>query len=231
MIEIIPAIIPKNLDDMSEKLALVQGAVSTVQIDITDGVFAGRPSWPFGAEEELQRMIRESEGLPFWEDFMFESDLMIARAAERAEDFFRAGFSRAVFHLGSTDDMRKALSIARDYDIETGIALLPSESPDLLEEYEGSFQFVQCMGIARIGFQGESFDAHAVDNIRRVRERFPDIIISVDGGVSEHAVPILAGAGVDRLVVGSAIFHTDDPKEAVARLFSIANAYNRESES
>lgn len=231
MIEIIPAIIPKSLDDMREKLSLVQGAASTVQIDITDGAFAGRPSWPFGAEEELRRMIAESEGLPFWEDFMFEADLMIADVEKRAEDFFRAGFSRAVFHLGTTNDMRHALSIAHDYDIETGIALLPSESPDLLEEFEGSFQFVQCMGIARIGFQGESFAAHAVDNVRRVREKFPGIIISVDGGVSEHVVPILVGAGVDRLVVGSAIFHTDDPREATARLFSIANTHYTESES
>ena len=221
--EIIPAIIPRSLEDIHEKLSLVRGVAPVVQIDITDGVFAGKPSWPFGDETTFQRMVSEAEGLPFWEDFIFEVDFMIARTEERAEDFFRTGFSRAVFHFGAVENMRAALSIARQYDVEAGIALLPDESFDMLEEFEGSFQFVQVMGIARIGFQGESFDSRVLHNIRRVRERFPDIIISVDGGVSKRTVATLVEAGVNRLVVGSAIFHTDDPRSAYANLSRIVS--------
>ena len=221
--EIIPAIIPRSLEDIREKLSLVRGVAPVVQIDITDGVFAGKPSWPFGDETTFQRMVSEAEGLPFWEDFIFEVDFMIARTEERAEDFFRTGFSRAVFHFGAVENMRAALSIARQYDVEAGIALLPSEDPEILKEYEGEFQFVQVMGIGRIGFQGERYDERALHTVSRVREIFPDIIISVDGGISERTATLFRDAGADRLVAGSAIFHTDDPREAFHRLSAIAH--------
>lgn len=219
--EIIPAIIPKSFDDLHEKLSLVRGVAQSVQIDITDGIFAGKKSWPLNDDAAFQRMITEAEGLPFWEDFIFEVDCMVADTEKRAEDFFRAGFFRAVFHFGAVGDMHKALSLARQYDAEAGIALLPSDDPEILKEYEGEFQFVQVMGIARIGFQGERYDERALHTIGRVREIFPDIIISVDGGVSEHTVALFRDAGADRLVAGSAIFHTDDPREAFRRLSSI----------
>jgi len=219
--EIIPAIIPRSLEDMREKLEPVRGLARIVQIDITDGKFAGKPSWPYGDEERFQQMISESDGLPFWEDFIFEVDLMIARTEEKVEDFFRVGFSRAVFHFGATTDMHHALSIAKQYDVEAGIALLPSEDPELLNAYEGEFQFVQVMGIARIGFQGEKYDGRTLHTIERVREMFPDILISVDGGVSEHTVGNLAHAGADHLVSGSAIFRTDDPHGAFLHLSSL----------
>ncbi|MEK7134608.1 MAG: hypothetical protein AAB819_02710 [Patescibacteria group bacterium] len=219
--EIIPTIIPKSLDDLREKLSFVRGAAPVVQIDITDGAFAGKKSWPLNDDAAFQRMISEAEGLPFWEDFIFEVDFMITHTEERAEDFFRAGFSRAVFHFGAADDMHKALSLARQYDVDAGIALLPSEDPEILKEYEGEFQFVQVMGIGRIGFQGERYDERALHTVSRVREIFPDIIISVDGGISERTATLFRDAGADRLVAGSAIFHTDDPREAFLRLSSI----------
>lgn len=222
--EIIPAIIPKSLDDLREKLSFVRGVAPVVQIDITDGVFAGKKSWPLNDDATFQRMISETEGLPFWEDFIFEVDCMIAETEKHVKNFFRAGFSRAVFHFGAVDDMYKALSIAREYDVEAGIALLSSDDPETLKEYEGEFQFVQVMGIARIGFQGERYDERALHTIERVRELFPDIIISVDGGVSERTVTLFRDAGADRLVAGSAIFHTDDPHGAFIHLTNIASS-------
>ena len=49
-----------------------------------------------------------------------------------------------------------------------------------------------------------------MDKIRALRERAPGIIISVDGGVSLDTAPELIEAGVNRLVVGSAIFNSED---------------------
>jgi pentose-5-phosphate-3-epimerase len=54
-----------------------------------------------------------------------------------------------------------------------------------------------------------------LEKIRALREEFPDLVISVDGGVNKETVEELAYTGVNRLVVGSSIFETDNIREAV----------------
>ena len=85
---------------------------------------------------------------------------------------------------------------------------------ELLSEVDNegapAIDFVQFMGIENIGYQGEPFDERVFEKIRELRERFPDTIISVDGGVSLENADKLIEAGANRLVSGSAIFESGD---------------------
>ncbi len=54
-----------------------------------------------------------------------------------------------------------------------------------------------------------------------MRERYPELIISVDGAVSLDTAPQLVEAGAGRLVVGSAIFESDNIVEAIQSLKNI----------
>ena len=71
------------------------------------------------------------------------------------------------------------------------------------------------MGIDKIGFQRQEFDENVTENIKKLREKFTDLIISVDGGVSLETGAMLVEAGVSKLVVGSAIFNTEDIIETI----------------
>ena len=77
------------------------------------------------------------------------------------------------------------------------------------------------MGIAEIGAQGEPL-------IRALWKRLcrcalsPDIIISVDGGVSLENASFLVGAGADRLVSGSALFESEDIGGMIARFQNLS---------
>jgi ribulose-phosphate 3-epimerase len=71
------------------------------------------------------------------------------------------------------------------------------------------------MGIDTIGFQHQPFDAKVIDKIKEVRAAYPEIPISVDGGVSLENGSALLEAGANRLVVGSAIFEADNYVDAV----------------
>src|SRR5271154_4804508 len=94
MAEIIPAILPKNYEDLKNKIALVRGVAPVVQIDICDGNFVPSITWPFlsksydetflenNFDEHFRRILNEQEGLPFWEDIDFELDLMVTNASE-----------------------------------------------------------------------------------------------------------------------------------------------------
>jgi ribulose-phosphate 3-epimerase len=77
------------------------------------------------------------------------------------------------------------------------------------------------MAIARIGYQGEPFDERCISNIMALKEKFVDLIISVDGGVNLETAPRLVDAGAERLVAGSAIFNTDDIIDTIEQFKSL----------
>ena len=81
--------------------------------------------------------------------------------------------------------------------------------------------FVQFMGIKKIGYQGQEFDTEVLDKISDLRKNFPDTIISVDGGVNFENAQDIVEAGVNRLVSGSAIYESDNIREAITELTNL----------
>jgi len=223
MLEIVPAIIPKDLEDLKIHLAQVNGLVPVVQIDVLDGKFVPNVSWPFykGDKEEFTKIISQEEGLPFWDSFYFEADLMIEKPEEHVEDFIFAGFSRLIVHIESTNKMGEIIDKCRELDTEIGIAIDIETPNEVLDEYIDRIDFVQFMGIAEIGAQGEPFDARVVEKIAALKAEHPDILVSVDGGVSLETTPFLIGAGAERLVSGSAIFGSEDIAKTLSQFQTI----------
>ncbi|OHA27032.1 MAG: hypothetical protein A3D52_01050 [Candidatus Taylorbacteria bacterium RIFCSPHIGHO2_02_FULL_44_36] len=191
MIEIVPAILPKNFVDLREKLSLVRGLARLVQIDICDD------------------KLNFENGLPFWEDFDFEIDLMIEEPESKLDYFINAGARRIIFHLEITkslDPSIKKLSGIADI----GIALDWVTPVNAVEPFLEKIDTVQVMGIKRIGFQGEPFEESVVDKVAILHDKYPNLAISVDGGVNLKNAPRLIQAGAARLIVGSAIFESDN---------------------
>jgi ribulose-phosphate 3-epimerase len=237
MMRIIPAIIPKNLDDLAAKLSSVAGFAPVVQIDVLDGRLVPHTSWPYVTpqDEDFSRIIREEEGLPYWEELSFEIDMMVADPMTVAPQWVAAGAERLVFHAESfTSPQAAREAIERfkaDYSlsggalsVEAGLAL--NLDSDVLEHRDAlaAADFFQCMGIAEIGVQGAVFDDRALRRVAEVREMFPDLRISVDGGVNEENAEALIRAGADRLVVGSAIFRSTHIPDTISTLSEIADA-------
>jgi ribulose-phosphate 3-epimerase len=211
-IEIIPAILPKSLDGLEGNLSRIRGVARTVQIDICDGVFVPNTTWPYTDRSAFETILSEKEGLPFWEDFDFEIDLMVQTATADALEWVQAGAARIIIHIESADD-RGALEALQEFrsieggpGVEVALALsldTPIEKLESLVQYASA---IQVMGIARIGFQGEQFDERALERVRELKNLYPDLTIGVDGGVTLENAPALIDAGASRIVVGSAIF-------------------------
>lgn len=232
MVEIIPAVLPKNFKDLEKHLAAVQppaGIPRLVQIDCVDGVYVRNRTWPFRDEGTFAKIVQDEKGLPFWEAFDFQFDLMVDHAGERVMEFVHAGASHIILHAraaGALEAFEKLVNLREEggaYSVKTGLAILPGSQPDELEPFEAQFDFIQVMGIEKVGYQGEPFDKHAVYLVERMRRRYPDLIIQVDGGVSLENANTLAKAGANRLIVGSAIFKQDDPAQAMEELSVEAN--------
>ncbi|MCX6751674.1 MAG: hypothetical protein NT161_02835, partial [Candidatus Nomurabacteria bacterium] len=203
---------------LKNKIALVRGVVPLVQIDICDGIFVPSKTWPFEStlDEHFNKILNEEEGIPFWEDIDFELDLMVTDAVRNFDIYTKLGAKNIIFHIEAVGDLEEFKNFLEGIDMYTremikiGIAIDIKTSVERVFSLINDVDFVQCMGIDRVGFQGQEFDKKVLDNIKKLREKFPDIAISVDGGVDFETAPALISAGASRLVIGSAIFNTDD---------------------
>ena len=222
MLEIIPAILPKSFEDLKNSLERVLGLTGSVQIDIVDGKYAGKPSWPFvGDNGEFRAMRREELGFPFWEDFDFEIDLMCEDPFSYVKDWISAGAQRIVFHVETLDfdNDRLALEQIRSEGlIEIGLAISIDTENEKLDELIPYADFIQIMGIDEVGFQKKPFEKHCIDKVRFFRDHYPELSISVDGGMNPDTARLVIDAGANRIIAGSYIFGGSDPQEAIENL-------------
>lgn len=219
MIEIIPAILPKNYEDLKNKISLVKEVVPIVQVDICDGIFVPSFTWPFSSatiDYHFTKILNEAEGMPFWEEVDFELDLMVADAVENFDVYTKLGPKRIIFHLEAIKDLEdfkhflEGIDIYIKDSIQIGVALNPSTSIEQIFPIVNNIDFVQFMGSDEIGFQGVSLDDKVYDKIKSLREKYSDLPIAVDIGVNEQTAERLVEAGATKLVMGSAIFNTND---------------------
>jgi ribulose-phosphate 3-epimerase len=219
MTEIIPAIMPKNYEDLKNKIAIVRKFVPVVQVDLCDGKYVSGFTWPFqggGFDLNFTKILNEEEGMPFWEDVEFELDLMVLDAVENFDVYTKLGPKRIIFHLEAVGDLVEFKNFIEGIDpyirdaIEFGIAVNPEDDVKKVFSLVNNFDFVQVMGIKQEGVQGEDFDEKCLGHVKTLQEKFPDLVIAVDGAVNMETAPALISAGASRLVIGSAIFGSDD---------------------
>src|SRR3989338_5104751 len=122
MVEVIASVLPfKTFEELKNKIGSLRGVVETIQIDFCDGIFVPSQTWPFtsgGFENyEFQKIMREEQGLPFWEDFDFEIDLMVADAVENFDIYMKLGSKRIIFHMEAMESLEDFRNFLEGIDL------------------------------------------------------------------------------------------------------------------
>lgn len=209
--EIIPAILPKNFQEIEEKIELIKGLAPLVQVDICDGKFVPSTTWPYWKQDaDFEAILREERGMPEWEKVNYEFDLMIQDPSEDdARKWLSAGAERIVLHYESSEDLDPIINVLSGL-VEIGIAINLKTKTEDLKKYSDKINFIQIMGIRKAGFQGQKFEPDTINKVKEVKAMFPDLKVQIDGGVTLENASLLKDVGVDRLVAGSAIFESMD---------------------
>jgi ribulose-phosphate 3-epimerase len=206
MIEIIPAILAQDEKEFRRKVESVSGSTDILQIDVMDGQFVEQQTW--ADPDRLQKMPLPMD---------FEVHLMVADPMAYLDGWSLAGCRRVLIHAESVDDLGEALRQVKSYGMEAGISLNPETPVADIEDAVPEADVVQVMGV-HPGAMGQAFQEGTLEKVRLLREKFPELIIEVDGGVSVGIAKRLADAGADRLVSGSAIFNSGAPAKALDSL-------------
>lgn len=233
---IVPAIIPTSREDLEAKLKVLEGVCEDVQVDIVDGVYARPPSWPYNSDPaEPSRMLADGELLPHASAFRYEIDLMSRDPESSAGTWIGLGAVRLTIHAESTRYLRRFIENIRivyghDKDfapdlLSIGLAIGVDTDFSLIEPYLDSIEYVQFMGVRTIGRQGAPSDPRVLSRVRAFRKKYPNMPTQVDGHVTMTNAPELLEAGVSRLVVGSAIWKTENPIESYRALEALTEAH------
>ncbi len=227
--EIIPAILPNDIQDIKKHLTEVMGISKWIQIDLCDGKFVESTTWPYNGEDALvfEKIMAEEEGLPYWDRFNFEGDLMVKDAHEKFDTFIKLGFGRIVFHLEAEGDIKDFSDFLEGIDMNTrdfiqiGVSIDERTDINEIKNFINYVDFIQVMGIGKIGVQGQEFDPKTITRVSEIKKLFPETKISIDGGVDTENAKLLKEAGADRLVVGSHIWNSGDIPKTIQEFENI----------
>jgi len=133
--------------------------------------------------------------------------LMIAPVDPYIEAFAKAGADIITVHAEAGPHLDRSLQLIRSFGKKAGVSLNPSTPESSIEYVLDRLDLVLVMSV-NPGFGGQSFIHSQVDKVRRIRAMIGDrpIHIEVDGGVTPETAPLVAAAGADALVAGSAVF-------------------------
>ena len=193
MIEIIPAVLLKNSEELEKTLETLSDVNPYIHLDVLE-----KDIW----------VEMENE---------FEVHLMVENPEVIIDRWVDRGAKRIIVHKLDEDIlMHRGI-------VEIGLGVKLDEPLGEIFPLVQQVDFLNLMSISEIGEQGHPFDERIFARIKEIKQMFPEIVIVVDGGINLENSENLLEIGVDRLVVGSAIFGQEDPEEAYEQFLELIN--------
>jgi ribulose-phosphate 3-epimerase len=196
--KIVPSILTDRLGQLRGLLKKAEAFTDYVQIDFMDGLFVPSKSVSPKDMEGVKTSVACEAHLMVQEPELYFRDLEIF------------GFRRIIFHGEADGDTRTLTQRIREHGIEAGIAANPETD---ISSLDGLISELDCILFLSVkpGFYGSPFIPSVLDKIRKCRERYPSIVIGIDGGVAPDNISQIKSVGVDYACVGSRIFLSADP--------------------
>ena len=139
--------------------------------------------------------------------------LMVRPVDRLVRDFAAAGATYISFHPEATDHVDRTIGLIRELGCKPGLALNPASQLESLDYTLDKLDLVLVMSV-NPGFGGQAFIPESLGKVRMIRSRIDslgrDIRLEVDGGIKTDNIRVVAEAGADVFVAGSAIFGSGD---------------------
>jgi ribulose-phosphate 3-epimerase len=213
-IEVEPSLYAADFSRLGEQIeVLLRAEVRVFHFDVGDGHFVPPITMGPIVLESISPIVHGAGGV-------LDCHLMIETPERHFEQFREAGADSVTVHYEACPDLRSDVALAREQDLEVGLAFNPETDPEAAAEaaLATEVDFVLCMSI-HPGFSGQKFMPEALGRIRTLRALLPGAMpIQVDGGIGGDNIRDAYEAGANLFVAGTAIFGREDLPRAYRRL-------------
>lgn len=207
---ITPAVLAAHEDVFFERFGVLQMCAPLVHIDICDAQFVTSMTVPYTFPGSYDHNFFHQLDL---KAVSTEVHLMVKDPHDVGVEFIKAGAARIIVQwesFASGDELAQTIAAWREYPgVQVTVSiLLPTDIQPLLTFVRTNPMLVsgiQVMSIDPIGAQGRPFDPRALQRIKDIKAQFPNLPVSVDGGMHAQTIPPVFHAGAERAVVGSAV--------------------------
>ena len=206
MIKIAPSILAADMLNMQRDVTrMVEAGCDMIHVDIMDAHFV--PNLSYGPD--MVRALKRVFETPL------DVHLMMDNPEKYLDTFIDAGADILTIHAEIPGDVRTALEHIRARGVKTGLSVKPGTDAEAIRDLLPLCDMVLVMTVEP-GFGGQSFMADMVEKVRELRRMGYTGTIEADGGVSPANLPLLAEAGLDMAVMGTALYKSADAAADVA---------------
>lgn len=209
---IAPSILAADFANLQRDLEMInQSDADWVHVDIMDGMFVPNISFGFPVVAATKKHATKP----------LDVHLMIVEPDRYLKAFKDAGADGMTVHYETCPHLHRTIQAIKELGCRAGVALNPHTPVALLEDIIADLDMVLIMSV-NPGFGGQKFIANTYKKLNDLkelsRERNPNLLIEVDGGVDQSNIEKLLQAGANVLVAGSSVFSSANPAAAIHNL-------------
>jgi ribulose-phosphate 3-epimerase len=210
-----PSLLSADFSNLGKAVDMINSSdADWLHLDIMDGVFVPNISFGFPVIKSITSHCQKP----------FDVHLMIVNPQNYISQVRDCGATIMNVHQEACTHLHRTIEAIHAAGMKAGVTINPATSVSTLEDIICDVDLVLLMSV-NPGFGGQKFIPNTINKISRLRKLIRDsgskALIQIDGGINMTTAPLVAEAGADSVVAGSAVFNAPDPTAVITFMHNL----------